>query len=160
MFSLHALVIYSLLTMATTLHVCRLITWLKEQQVKALNWLTLYKWLSTWMCESFVAALIGISSQFSPSTGKRALAPLFLLTCERWSHGWPTSSIYNSPRRDTLAAWMYQGSMRLITLQSIQELAIDRYFLHSVPPYCWITVHIMLTSIRTVTVSMHIVANG
>lgn len=35
MFSLHALVIYSLLTMATTLHVCRLITWLKEEQVKA-----------------------------------------------------------------------------------------------------------------------------
>lgn len=33
-FSLHALVIYSLLTMATTLDLCCLIMWLKDQQVK------------------------------------------------------------------------------------------------------------------------------
>ena len=56
---------------------------------------------------------------------------------------------YNSLRRDMSAAWMYQTSIHLITLQSIQELAIDRYFLHSLPPYHWITVHIMLTSIQT-----------
>lgn len=70
------------------------------------------------------------------------------------------SPVYNSPRSDTSAAWMYSGSMHLITRRSIHELAIDRYFLHPAPPYRRVSVHIMLTSIQAVTDKMHIVANG
>lgn len=36
-----------------------------------------------------------------------------------------------SLRRDMSAAWIYQGSMLLITPQSFQELAIDRFFFSS-----------------------------
>lgn len=69
------------------------------------------------MCETFLEALIGVSSQFSPSTAKCA-SPLFIDTPEKGG--------MRSLRRDMSAAWMYPGSMLLITPQSFQELAIDR----------------------------------
>lgn len=63
--------------MATTLHLCCLITWSKEQQAGEL--IDTYKWLScmTWTCETFPDALIGVPSQLSHSAGKRA-SPVFI----------------------------------------------------------------------------------
>jgi len=58
------------------------------------------------------------------------------------------------------AAWMYQGSILLITPQSLQELAIDHFSVLSLPPYHRMTGHITPTSIRAATGSMHSVANG
>lgn len=152
MFSLHALVIYSLLTMPTTLHLCGLIAWSEEQQVKA-GELTLTNSCPVWpeREELFRKLQFGfLHRSVLPHANVLALADY-----------WQTrEGGMCSPRRDMSAAWMYQGSMLLITLQSLQELAIDRCVVHSLPPYHWITACIMLTSIRAVTGSMHIVANG
>lgn len=152
-FFLNDLVIYSLLTMATTLHLMLfdyLVEW-RAGKNKENDW------------HSRMAVLLNLNMMWNfPRSFKRCFFTVSTGKCVNhlWNywHAWDRGMC--SLRKYTSAPWMHQGSMLLITVQSFQELAIDHWFVLSLHPCHEVMGRIMLTSIRTATGSIHSVANG